>query len=152
MKIARLWMIGIPIALIVAIIGIWFAWPSITYRLALSTLNGSAAGSDWSFSMNTFTHRISSADVANYYSSGSERLLTLDSESRTYSYEDSMGYTGCVIVSQQPESYEFIQVFGANDNDSISVGRASGTFLQGRFQNPTEILDHQLPAGIIRPW
>lgn len=143
---------GIPIALIVTVVGIWYYWPSINYRNALGALNGSAEGDEWGFSMNTFANRISSDDVAGFYSHGTKRLLTLDSESKTYTYEDSMGYMGCITVSQHPESYEYVKVFGGNDSDLIFIGRAFGNFPQEQHKNVAKITGRELPDGIIRPW
>lgn len=152
MKIPHRWKAFLAIAIFATVITAWFVWPTVTYRLAILRLDGNPAGSDWRFAMNTFSDRISSVDIAKFFSDGSSHLANVDSTSKTYTYEDSMGYAGCITVSQHEASYEFINVFGANDNDSISVGRASGKFPTARHSRVTQISTAQLPSGIIRPW
>ena len=146
------WKAILATALVAAAIAAWFAWPQVAYRLAIQRFNGTARGSDWDFSMNTYSDRISSVDVAKFFSEGSSLLTDLDSTSKTYRYEDSMGYAGCITVSQHELSYEFVDVFGANDNDSITVGRSSGMFPTARHSRAIPIGTAQLPFGIIRPW
>ena len=146
------WKAILAITLVVAAIAAWFVWPTVVYRLAIQRFNGTPTENEWHFAMNTFSDRISSVDVAKFFSEGSRHLTALDSASKTYTYEDSMGYAGCITVSQHETCYEFVDVFGANDNDSITVGRASGMFPTARHSKVTEIRTAQLPSGIIRPW
>lgn len=146
------WKAILAAALMAVGIAAWFVWPTVAYRFAIQRFNGSPTESDWGFSMNTYSDRISSIDVAKFFSEGSRRLTDLDSESKTYTYEDSMGYGGCITVSQHEAFYEFVDVFGANDNDSITVGRTSGMFPTARHSRVTQISTAQLPSGIIRPW
>jgi hypothetical protein len=152
MKIPHRWKAILAIALVIVGVAAWFVWPTVAYRLAILRFYGTPTESDWDFSMNTYSDRISSIDVAKFFSQGSSHLTDLDSASKTYIYEDSMGYAGCITVSQHEASYEFVDVFGANDNDSITVGRASGMFPTARHSKVTQISTAQLPSGIIRPW
>lgn len=152
MKFRHLWKAFLAIAIFATVIAAWIVWPNATYRLAIQRLNGNPTGNDWRFAMNTYSDSISSVDVAKFFSEGSTRLVDVDSTSKTYTYEDIMGYAGCITVSQHEGSYEFVNVFGANDNDSISVGRASGMFPTARHSRVTQISTAQLPSGIIRPW
>lgn len=151
MKTARFWKAMIPISLIVALVMLWLIWPWMTYRHAIQKFNGSTSGSVWSFTMNTFSDRISSAQVVKFYFEGSARLIELDPSSESYTYQDLEGYDGCITISQHETCYDFVRLFGANDNDSITVGRASGSFPKKRHLNP-QIPTNQLPSGIIRPW
>ncbi len=152
MRKPRRWTVILAVALIPSFVALWFAWPWITGTFEVHRLNGSPSGDDWNYSMNTYSDRISSAEVGGLFSKGSARLATLGSPCNTYAYEDKMGYKGCITVVQHPTSYEFVGVFGANDNDSISIGRASGRFPPSRYLKVMQIKTGTLPHGVIRPW
>lgn len=152
MKMPHRWKAILAAAIVAAGIAAWFVWPTVAYRMAIQRFNGTATEDDWGFSMNTHSDRISSIDAARFFTEGSRRLADLDSGSKTYTYEDAMGYAGCITVSQHGAFHLFVEVFGANDNDSITVGRASGVFPTARYSRVTQIDTAQLPSGIIRPW
>lgn len=156
MKFARYWKIILPFAVVLGLFGLvalWLVWPSIKFGFALRQLEGDgSSGKDWTISLNTFDDEITSSAVAELYLKGSRHLSELGPNVEAYTFEDVMGYQGCITVSRYSGSYEYVRVFGANDNDSISVGRASGTFPPERFSIVKKIATNHLPKGIIRPW
>ena len=152
MKISHYWKAILPIPIIAGFAAVWLVWPSVTYRIAIHRLSGASSGGDWCFFLNTYSDDISSAQVAQFYLNGCGRLADLAPQRKTYRYQDLEGYGGCVTVIQHATSYEFVNVFGANDNDSISIGRAPGMFPPTRYLKVTQIPAGELPPGIIRPW
>src|SRR6187402_165135 len=100
MKISRYWKVILPILIIAVFVtvyvAVWIVWPSITYRNAIHRFTGTSSGGDWSFSLNTYSDDISSAQVAQFYLNGCGHLAELAPQRKTYRYQDLMGYDGCV--------------------------------------------------------
>ena len=154
MKIARYWRLIIPLVAIAVSVGLclWCIFPGVRCGLAFLRLNGQSSGRDWSFSMYTYSDKVTNSQISQYYSEGCGRLADLESERRTYTYEDAEGYMGCITVVQHATSYEFVRVFGGNDSDIIEVGRRSGVFPSERYLRVIRIRTDELPSGVIRPW
>lgn len=145
-------MVGL-ITLAVAMVVLSLNWPSISFGFSLRRLDGnSSQDGEWNYSQNTYSDGISNSEVKEFHLRGSEHFVDLSPSAKAYRFADSMGYAGCATVVQYENHYVYVRVFGANDNDSISVGRASGAFPPNWCSNLKEVPTQQLPDGIIRPW
>ncbi len=143
---------GILVCVFAAFIITWFYLPLLSYRISLIKLNGSESGQEWEFSKNTFNHRITSDQIRQLYLVGTSRVASIDLDTKSYVYENTSGYMGCITLIQHSGSYEYVGVFGSNDADVLMAGRAMGSFPSERYKILYEVSHDKLPSGIIQPW
>jgi len=148
---------------IVLISGLFVFWPQIRFRMELFHLVGrveaNAVPVSKSFSLDTYSDRISTADVEVLYRVGCLRLEELrgDFSRKTYRYEDEEGYMGVSSVVQYANRFVSVGVFGGNDSDIVMIEVAPGEFpasgeSKAHYLKVEELPGDQLPRGVIRPW
>lgn len=151
------------IGIVVLGFALWLFWPQIRFRIALSQIadrmDPNVAPTPKGFYLNTYSDRVSSADIGALYHTGCQRLDKIRGAlpRKTYQYEDAEGYLGVASVVQYPNGFVYVEVFGGNDADSVSIKAAPGRFPLSEDSNNRdlqlkELPSDQLPSGVIRPW
>lgn len=143
----------ISVASLLIILSIWTCFsPNLRLRMVLTKMTGEADGAAWEFSENTFNHNISSSQIAEMYLRASQHVGSLTKSAKSYVYEDSSGYMGCITLIQHENSFEYVAVFGGNDSDTIMAGRKLGSFPPEVYKILGQENIGILPTGVIRPW
>ena len=99
--------------------------------------------------VNTFTHDLSSSDIASLYEAGCRRLDSIrgDRPMETYAWDDVMGYPRLATVVQGPAIYIKVQIGKNNDNDSFKCRYGNGVY---DATDKTRLSNWAIPPGTLR--
>ena len=108
---------------------------------------GDSISEERTFGANTFTNECSSSTIQSFYESAAQALADRSQAVRTYSWIDQLGWDRVSTVLQTSSGYIEVRASCNNDNDSVAIH-----FAPGSFERPDSRLlpSIALPKGTLR--